>query len=271
MAHHTQIFSLAITLLVWAIVSLIFHNPLSLLNTMSFHGEGFLPVTRSFTKCNNFETPITKLWNKQLITSLYLRLCYMIPISIFSFYKWANRFVDAKNSLQIHLAGEWSAFVLKPRSYDAGHPALWLNCTSVQCLGLWHLTSLVQCQKSRLGCRVFKVPHLMVQVCIALWEWRCTCFQGENLGCENSSQLYSPVNCVQISSCSSALCVVPILCSWSSSEGRFHVMVTGLAWNLCVCFALGLRSVSHKDTPSLPSYCTEGFDVSAPFSALPAR
>lgn len=164
MAHHTQIFFFSYHFTcVSNCLSYFFINPLSLLNTMSFHGEGFPPVTRSFTKCNNFETPITKLWNKQLITPLYLRLCYMIPISIFSFYKWANRFVDAKNSLQIHLAGEWSALSLSPALMMLDTQPLWLNCTSVQCLGLWHLT-LVQCQKSRLGCRVFKVPHLMVQV-----------------------------------------------------------------------------------------------------------
>lgn len=164
MAHHTQIFFFRYHFTcVSNCLSYFFINPLSLLNTMSFHGEGFQPVTCSFTKCNNFDTPITKLWNKQLITPLYLRLCYMIPISIFSFYKWANRFVDAKNSLQIHSAGEWSALSLSPDLMTLDTQPLWLNRTSVQCLGLWHLT-LVQCQKSRLGCRVFKVPHLMVQV-----------------------------------------------------------------------------------------------------------
>ena len=164
MAHHTQIFFFRYHFTcVSNCLSYFFINPLSLLNTMSFHGEGFQPVTRSFTKCSNFDTPITKLWNKQLITPLYLRLCYMIPISIFSFYKWANRFVDAKNSLQIHSAGEWSALSLSPDLMKLDTQPLWLNCTSVQCLGLWHLT-LVQCQKSRLRWRVFKVPHLMVQV-----------------------------------------------------------------------------------------------------------
>lgn len=109
-AHHAQVFFFRYHFACMSIsLSYFFINPLSLLNTRSFHGDGFQPMTCSFTKYNNFDTPITKLWYKQLITPLYLRLCYMIPISVFSFYKWGNRFVDAKNSLQIHSAGEWSA------------------------------------------------------------------------------------------------------------------------------------------------------------------
>ena len=144
-------------------LSCYFINPLSLLNTMSFHGEGSQPMTLSFTQCNNFDTPITKLWHKHLITPLYVRLCYMIPIPIFSFYKWGNRFVDAKNSLKILSAGKWLAFSLSPDLMMLDTQPLWLNCTSAQCLGLSHL-SLVQYQKTRLRCRVFKVPHFMVQV-----------------------------------------------------------------------------------------------------------
>ena len=166
MAHHTQIFFFRYHFTcVSNCLSYFFINPLSLLNTMSFHGEGFQPVTRSFTKCSNFDTPITKLWNKQLITPLYLRLCYMIPISIFSFYKWANRFVDAKNSLQIHSAGEWSALSLSPDLMKLDTQPLWLNCTSVQCLGLWHLT-LVQCQKSKIQNQAASWSHHP-----AVWPW----------------------------------------------------------------------------------------------------
>ena len=123
MAHHAQIFFFRYRFTCMSIsLSYFFINPFSLLNARSFHGEGFQPMTRSFTKYNNFYTPITKLWYKQLITPLYLRLCYMIPISIFSFYKWGNRFVDAKNSAN---SFSWwvVSFVLKPGSDDAGHPA----------------------------------------------------------------------------------------------------------------------------------------------------